>query len=362
MPAGRPATPQPENLVRSGVAARQHGDLKTAIADFRQALALHPGLVEAQVGLGEALVSAGDLDDAIDLDRQALAASPDNLGLQTNLGVAYYRKGNLADARRQFEALHSAHPDDLNATVMLGYTYNKLGRTADTIALLGPLEAGHLTDLGLEYALGFALLDTGNHAQGIARIEKVAAARHAADAWMLAARARFELQQFKQALVAAQRAIEADSAFPGEHTLAGQALFAMGEPDKATGEFQAALRQNPSDFTANLYLGILRFNQHDLTSAKPLLELALSIHPQDPLTRLEMAKLQNMQGNAGDALSILESLVKSDPDWIDPHIELAALYYKLHRPDDGLRERQVVKKLEDLQQKRGPSARTTSPQ
>jgi hypothetical protein len=53
-------------------------------------------------------------------------------------------------------------------------------------------------------------------------------------------------------------------------------------------------------------------------------------------------------------LSLLEGLEKSDPNWLDPHIDLAALYYKVHRPQDGQRERDIVKKLQALQQKQGP--------
>lgn len=348
------STSQPENLVRSGVAARQHEDFKTAIADFRQALTLRPGMVEAQIGLGEALASAGDLDEAIALDRQALAASPGNAGLQTNLGLAYYRKGDVADARRQFEAVHSAHPDDLNAAVMLGFTYNKLGRSADTVALLGPLEAGHESDLGLKYALGFAMLDTGASAEGLVRIEKVAAARNQADAWMLASSARLQLRQFKEALADAQHAVQANPLLPGVHTVAGQALYATGDWEKAAGEFQAALRQNPRDFVANQYLGLLRFGQRDLANAEPLLELALSIHPKDPLTRLTMARLRNLQGRTDEALALLEGLEKSDPDWIDPHINLAALYYKLGRPKDGQREQDIVKRLGELEDQKTP--------
>ncbi len=197
------------------------------------------------------------------------------------------------------------------------------------------------------------MLVTGQHAEGIARIEKVAAARQAADIWMLAGTARFDLRQFKEALANARRALLADPSYPGAHTLAGQALYAAGNIDDAVLDFQAALRQDPSDFTANLYLGIIRFDNHDLENARPLLELALRIHPQDPLTRLEVARLRNMDGNAEEALSILESLEKSDPNWLDPHVDLAAIYYKLHRPEDGQRERDTVKRLQDIQQSQG---------
>lgn len=49
-----------------------------------------------------------------------------------------------------------------------------------------------------------------------------------------------------------------------------------------------------------------------------------------------------------------EKLTKDDPEWLEPHVELATLYYKLHRPVDGARERQIVDKLNAEQQKRGP--------
>jgi hypothetical protein len=44
---------------------------------------------------------------------------------------------------------------------------------------------------------------------------------------------------------------------------------------------------------------------------------------------------------------------KSDPDWLEPHVELATLY-RLHRPDDGAKERQIVDRLTAKQQEQGP--------
>src|ERR1700733_14486400 len=45
---------------------------------------------------------------------------------------------------------------------------------------------------------------------------------------------------------------------------------------------------------------------------------------------------------------------KRDSNWLDPHVELAAAYYKLHRPEDGQRERDIVKQIEAKQQQAGP--------
>jgi lipopolysaccharide biosynthesis regulator YciM len=98
----------------------------------------------------------------------------------------------------------------------------------------------------------------------------------------------------------------------------------------------------------------MKMKKRDLEAAKPLLTLALQLEPTLPEAQLQMARLNSMTGNYADAATALENLEKSDPKWLDPHVELAALYYKLHRPDDGAREREIVKQIEAQEQKKGP--------
>jgi hypothetical protein len=47
-------------------------------------------------------------------------------------------------------------------------------------------------------------------------------------------------------------------------------------------------------------------------------------------------------------------LVKDDPDWLEPHVELATLYYRLHCPEEGAKERQIVDSLTAKQQVQCP--------
>ncbi len=343
-----------DELLRAASAAQQRGDMKTAVDDFRGALAIRPGSLDAFTGLGVALAGEGELDSAIAVDTQALKSFPNNPVLLTNLGMAYYRKGDLAHARPQFEAAHRENPSDVNAGVLLGYTCIKLGREAEAADILAPLEAGHESNLDLEYVLAFAMIQTGRAAEGMPRMEKVAKAKSSPDAWFIAAAAHLQSGEFHEALEDANQTLQLAPAFPGAHSIAGQAEFALGDPDKAVAHYKAALQADPMDFTANLYLGTIRFDERDLESARPLLTLALALQPNAPLARLQMARLNQMTGNDQEALKALEDLVKSDPDWLAPHIELAALYYKLHRPQDGQRERDVVSRIEAGQQSAGP--------
>ncbi len=347
---------QAQTLIQSANAAQQHGDLKTAIEDYRKALVLHPDLGEAHIGLGEALMKAGRFDEAIEEDQHALAADPKNAALATNLGLAFYRKGDLGHARAQFEDVHRAHPGDTAAAVLLGYTYIRMNREDDAADLLIPLETGNENNLDLEYVLGYALIRTGRETEGMPKMEKVARARHAADAWFIAGTARFARRDFHEASADAEQALQCDPNLPGAHTLAGQAHYAVGQPEEAAKDFQSALKADPRDFTANLYLGILRFDDRKFDDARPLLELAVELQPAVPLAKLELAKLNAMTGNQQAALQALEDLVKAEPDWLDPHVELAALYYKLHRPEDGQREREIVQRLQATPQRpRGPA-------
>lgn len=343
-----------DDYLRKGIAAQQQHDLNTAIDDYRKALAIDPKLVQARANLGAALSELGQLDAAIEEDKKALASAPDNVGIRMNLGLAYYKKGDMANAHPAFAAVHAARPQDVAAAVLLGYTDIKLGKSSEAAAMLTPLENGRESNMDLEYVLGYALIESGEEVAGLPRMEKVAKATQAADAYFVAGSARLRRREFREARADLDAAINLHGDFPGLFTMAGQARDALGDTEAAEPAFEQALKQNPKDFTANLYLGTMRLKQRDLDNARPMLQLALELQPTNAMARLQMAKLDGMTGKYADAAATLEQLEKADPNWIDPHIELAAIYYKLHRPQDGQRERDIVRQIEAKQQKAGP--------
>ncbi len=343
-----------DDYLRKGVAAQQRNDLNAAIDNYRKALAIDPKLAEARANLGAALSAAGQFDAAIAEDTKYLVSAPDNTAVRMNLGLAYYKKGDMESAHTAFAAVHAARPQDVAAAVLLGYTDIKLDKSSEAAAMLTPLETGHENNMDLEYVLAYALIDSGEETAGLPRMEKVAKATQSADAYFIAGTARLRRREFHEARANLDAAIDLHGNFPGLYTMAGQARDALGDTEAAQPAFEAALKADPRDSTANLYLGTMRLKQRDLDAARPMLELALQLQPNSPMARLEMAKLNGMTGKYAEAASTLEELEKADPKWLDPHIELAAIYYKLHRPDDGQRERDIVQQLEASQQKAGP--------
>jgi len=343
-----------DEFLRQGISAQQHGDLKSAIDNYRKALAIQPGMVEARANLGAALSAAGQFDAAIEEDLRVLAKAPNNVGVRMNLALAYYKKGDMEHAHAELLVVHAARPLDLSNAVLLGYTYIKLGKANEAAEMLAPLEAGHENNMDLEYVLAYALIESGKATEGLPKMERVARETHSADAYFIAGSTRLHRREFHEARADLDAAIELNASFPGLYTMAGQARDALGDTDAALPAFEAALRADPRDFTANLYLGTMRLKQRDLESAKPMLELALQLQPTSTMAQLQIAKLNSMTGKYAEAAAALEQLEKADPNWLDPHIELAAIYYKLHRPEDGQRERDIVKQLEAKLQEAGP--------
>ncbi len=345
----------PDLLLKSAMEEQQHGDFTAAIRDYRRVLALRPNDVQAKVNLGAALVQVGQFDEAIAIYRSALASSKDKNPILLNLALAYYKKGDFENARQQFEILHDAQPNALQVLILLGDCDVRTGKSDAALTLLEPLESKYSQNMDFEYVLGSALIATkGRRREGVARIEKVAKAGSDAAAYMLAGATLLDLNEYEPARNDLEEALRLNPRLPKLYTLVGTARDKTGDVKDAEPAFREALKTNPDDFEANLYLGAILYKRRDLAEAKGYLDRALQLKPTDSMARYEAAMLKSTSGDYETAARELESLVKDDPGWLEPHVELATLYYRLHRPEDGAKERQIVDTLTAKQQAQGP--------
>ena len=72
----------------------KQGKLDTAIAEFKKALEINPGLIEARNNLGNAYHDQGNLTDAIAEYQKAIEINPNDAETHYNLGNAYYNQRN----------------------------------------------------------------------------------------------------------------------------------------------------------------------------------------------------------------------------------------------------------------------------
>jgi hypothetical protein len=53
---------------------------------------------------------------------------------------------------------------------------------------------------------------------------------------------------------------------------------------------------------------------------------------------------------------LLESVIQEHPDFIEAHVLLASVYYRLNRNADGKREEEIIQKLNAEQQRKQPGS------
>jgi len=347
-------TTDPENLLKAGILAQQQGDYTAAIKDYQRVLKLHPEMAELRANLGAALAHEGRFQEAITEDRLALSAMPGNAQIKMNLGLAYFKKGDYAKAEEVFRQIHQVEPDNPQIAILLGDSEVRSGQAQAAVAMLTPLEAGNSQNPDFEYVLGSALIQAGNLHDGVARVQKVAEATGAADSYLLAGSTYLDLHDFAHAKTDLEEALRLNPDLPRVHALTGIARDMTGDATSAVPEFRDELKRNPEDFDSNLYLGAILYKERQMDEAKPYLYKALQLKPTSELALYEAALWENTSGQYEDAAKHLEAVVKSNPGWLDPHVQLATIYYRLHRSDDGAKERAIVAKLNAQQQSEGP--------
>ncbi len=353
--------PDPQKLFQAAIDAQKQGDAELAARDYRELLRLHPDNLAARANLGLALASLGRFDEAIEQYRTGLAQAPSDPGLRAKLAMAYYAKGDLPKAADEFRSVLKAKPDSVEFATLLANCDVRLGRTNEALSVLSPLAEAHPDNVNLQLTLGWALVNAGRGEEGLERIDKAAQRAHSAEVYKGAAAAELSVEAFENARRNVGEAIRLNPHLPGVQTLSGMIATRLGDYDAAAAAFEKELETNPDDFQAQLHLGGVRFAQRNLDAARTHLERALEIVPDSPVALYDLGRVKSAQGQPEAAVKDLERVVRARPDWIKPHVELSALYYRLKRPEDSEREKRIVDRLADEDRQRLSRANTLSP-
>jgi Flp pilus assembly protein TadD len=344
----------PDTMLKAGIRAQQQGDYSAAIEDYERVLKLRPGMAEVRANLGAALAHEGRFSEAITQDQMALSAMPGNQQIKMNLGLAYFKKGDNAKAAGVFAQLQQAAPDNSQIAILLADSEVRSGKAQAALDLLTPMEDRNVQNADFEYVLGSALIQAGNLREGVTRIQKVADTTGAADSYLLAGSTYMDLHEFAHAKTDLEQALRLAPNLPRIHALTGMARDMTGDATAAVPEFREELQHSPDDFDSNLYLGAILYKERHMDEAKPYLYKALQLKPSSEIALYEVALWENTSGDYEDAAKHLEAVTKSNPGWLDPHVELASVYYRLHRSADGAKERAIVAKLNAQTQSEGP--------
>ena len=344
----------PEALLRDADAAYDRGDVQQAIRLYEELRQTQPDRVEARTNLGVALARAVRYGDAVVQYNEALQRAPDNPSILLDLALAWYKQAAFDKAAAGLEHLRGMHPESSQSLYLLADCYLRLGRNLDVVALLQPVYDADPHDRAVDFALGTALIRAGQIQRGEVIIDQVAKTGSQNEVDLLTGAAQLAAHDSKAAAITIHKALEAAPDLPGAWSLYGRALLDSGDREGARTAFQWALQADPNDFEANLYLGGMLRYDGSIAESAPYLEKARMLRPTSMESRFQIGLLNVARGRLEDALSDLEQVERQSPDFKEVHVQLAALYARLHRIDDSERERALVVQLDDKAREQVP--------
>ncbi len=353
--AGGQASPGADGYARA-VALQQAGDREGAAAAYRELLQAQPSHIAARSNLGVVLAQLGRYEEAIEAYRAALQVDPAQHRIRLNLGIALYKATRFGDAVTELAAVRTAEPDNLQARYLEADCHLRMGAPKKVIELLAPIEPARQDDLALAYMLGLAYLQEKELTRGGLLVDRILKRGDSAEAHLMMGMAKRGAGDLSGALEALGKAVALNPELPSVHSLYGRALLETGNRDRARAEFEAEIARNPLDFDAQLYLGVLLKEEQAFDQAMAHFERALGVRPGDPGVRYQIATIHVSRGETGRALPLLEAIVQEAPEFLEAHVTLATVYYRLKRREDGDRERAIVDRLNKEIQAKQPGA------
>ena len=339
-----------QQSLRHAIELQQSGEYAAAIDAYNGFLKLHPEAAPVRSNLGAALAHEGRFNEAIQQYNLALKADPSNYGIRLNLGLALYKAGEIPKAVREFSAVYAVQPaSDPNreqVALLMAECYMREGDNPKVVAVLDPIEPSHPDDRALEYMLGTALLHEGQTDRGTQLIQRLLANGDTAEAHMLMAYTWWQAHDKEKALVEVNQVIALNPNMPEAYSLKGRLAFLESDLKGAETSFRKSLDLDDNNFDALLWMGTLLREEGRLPESEKCLSHALQLQPGEIRARYQLGRLYSDEGDDKRAVEMLQALVKDHPEYTEAHRTLATIYFRLGRPVDGRRERQIAEQMD----------------
>ncbi|HEV2214830.1 MAG TPA: tetratricopeptide repeat protein [Terracidiphilus sp.] len=338
MPAHAQETPpQFADVAARAAAARDAQNLPLAIDLYKQADQLNPEWAEGWWYLGQLGYDANQYATAIDAFNHLVQLNPKAAPAFALRGLCEYETGAYDDALRDLDlaVAHGAANDPQNAAILrfhLAQLLTHASRFQEALDQYKYFATHNLNNPDLMVAIGLAGLRMPSFLQDVPEKNRALLQAAGEAGYRLLADDSMKADSLFQDLFAA------NPTTPGLHYFYGVLLFAHA-PDLAATEFRKELDLAPDNVDDRAMLAFSLMVGGQFRQALPEAEAAYKAAPDMEMAQLALGRSLAETGDTARAATLLQAVLKKDPQNLEAHLGMVAVYSHMGRREDADRER-----------------------
>ena len=342
---GRAAV-NPQKLFEAGEAALHAGKLDEAEREFRQVLAINPGVAGAYANLGVIHMRRQQWPQALEMLHKAEKLAPNVPGIRLNVGLVYFRQNDFSHAIKPFESVVRDVPDSYQARHLLGLCYFFNDRWQDAIGALEPLWGQASEQLNYLYVLGRAAEKVKNTAleeKAYGRLAEIG--QDTPEFHLIMGKAHINREEYDEAVRELEAAAKADPKLPFVHFNLGLAYLHKQEFEQARAEFQKDIALEPDVAFAYEQLGGVEATLGNEAEAAKNYRQALKLNGQLVSALMGLAKIEEHRQHYAAALAELDQIIRLDSGNASARYLRGQVLVRMGREKEGRQELAAATKM-----------------
>jgi tetratricopeptide (TPR) repeat protein len=322
-------------------------------------------------------ISAGSLNI-----KQAISLDPGNARLVGELGDFYQRQGKLKAAEAAYMQMAKLAPEELAPSMILGTFYASQQNWEEALAWMRKAQSLQPENLGVQIALASLYMDMGKLDESEKLINSVLQKETGnIRGRFLKARLLLSKKQLTEAGALLDSIIKDQPRHAGAHYHRGLIYLAEKDQRKAKGsllktvqynpgnlqarmllaeiylaerasdlaleELKVVLAREPVNYRAHLLQGNAYLLKQNIESARQAFEKAAEISPMDPAAYYQLARIDQLRGRHGEALSHLHKVLRLKSDHLPAAAAVVSVLMAQQQPEKALAF--LDEKLRELQ-------------
>ena len=333
------ASPQFADLAARAAAARDQQNIPLAIELYTQAEQLKPDWREGWFYLGLLQYGANQFPAAIDAFNHLLQLEPSAVPAMALRGLCEFETGAYDDSLRDLEQsiAHGAANEPRNEQILryhLAQLLVRAGRFQDALAQYKIFIEKQVDSPDVLLGLGLAGTRVRLLPKEIPETDRgLYLAAGSAGYAFLSGNSELAASIFTELFARYPTA-------PNLHLFYGYLLF-QHDSELAINQFRSELTIAPGNIEAHAILAYTEMIAGRYAEAVPEAEHVLAAMPDMEMALIALGRSLGETGDPKHGMELLNRVLQSDPDNLEAHMGLAAIYSHAGRREDAYRERMV---------------------